>query len=189
MGIQRTIGRLLRPFRAGGRQLMWNDPRLRKIPDSIVLTSSAFADGAAMPLRYAGAGVGDNVSPPPLRWSGLPAGTVELVLVMQDPDAPLPRPVTHLIARIPPGRGHVEEGVLVPGKDPAIGFGRGTFGRIGYAGPRPPAGHGPHRYIFEIYAVTERWQGPAVPDLSATIAAGTSSALARGRLTGIFERA
>lgn len=187
MTIERTIGRLLRSIQAGERHLAWNDPRLRAIPASISLRSSAYADGALMPGRYAGAGVGDNISPP-LSWSNVPTGTVQLVLIMQDPDAPLPRPVTHLIAAIPPDRGGVGEGALLPGQDPAISFGRGSLRRIGYAGPRPVSGHGPHRYVFQLYALAERLTGPTVPNLRSTVSGIAKSASARGRLIGIFER-
>lgn len=187
MTVERTIGRLLRSVRAGDRHLAWSDPRLRTISGGIDLISPAFGDGAPMPRRYAGSGVGDNISPP-LGWSHVPPGTAELVLIMQDPDAPLPRPVTHLIARIPPDRDRVAEGALSPGKDADIRFGRGSFRRIGYAGPRPVSGHGPHRYIFQIFALTEPLTGATVPDLSATLAGIAKSACARGQLTGMFER-
>jgi phosphatidylethanolamine-binding protein (PEBP) family uncharacterized protein len=63
------------------------------------------------------------------------------------------------------------------------------LGRIGYADPRPPPGHGPHRYIFQIYAMAERCDEPAVPNLAATIIHVAKSALARGRLIGMSERA
>jgi Raf kinase inhibitor-like YbhB/YbcL family protein len=187
MTVERTLGRLLRSIHAGDRHLAWNDPRLRDVPAIIRLSSSAFAEGTPMPNRCAGIGVGDNASPP-LTWSNLPAGTTELVLIMQDPDAPLPRPVTHLIAIIPPDRDGIGEGVLTPNKDQTIRFGRGFLRRIGYAGPRPPQGHGPHRYIFDIYALAQRLTGPTTPDLGSAISGIARSVLAKGRLIGTFER-
>jgi Raf kinase inhibitor-like YbhB/YbcL family protein len=187
MTVERTIGRLLRPIRAGDRHLAWSDRRLRDIPATILLSSPGFAEAAPMPQLHAGTGVGENISPP-LAWSNIPAGTLTLVLIMQDPDAPLPRPVTHLIAAIPAERDGVGEGMLAFGKDPTIELGRGSFRRIGYAGPRPPQGHGPHRYIFQIFALAGRLSGPTVPDLGSAIAGIAKSALARGRLTGTFER-
>jgi Raf kinase inhibitor-like YbhB/YbcL family protein len=183
--IERAIGRLLRGVRAGDRHLAWDRPGLRGAPASIVLTSPAFVDGGAMPLRCAGAGVGDNRFPP-LAWANLPAGTAELVLLLEDPDAPLPRPVVHLIAVLPPALPGLDEGALAPGA--GIRFGRGAFGRIGYAGPRPPRGHGPHRYIFSLYALS-RPLPAGVPDFAATLAGMAGNVLARGRLVGMFERA
>ncbi|MEI9916289.1 MAG: hypothetical protein WDN29_11290 [Methylovirgula sp.] len=87
---ERAIGKLLRGVRAE-KYLALNDPRFTMTPVSISLTSSAFVEGGAMPKRYAGQGVGENLSPP-LGWADLPAATRELVLIMQDPDAPLPSP-------------------------------------------------------------------------------------------------
>jgi Raf kinase inhibitor-like YbhB/YbcL family protein len=184
---ERAIGRLLYRVRAGDRHLVSNAPRLREAPLGIRLTSAAFADGGPMPQRHGGIGVGDNLSPP-LEWS-VPEGAAELVLVMEDPDAPLPRPVVHVAAiGIPPSWPGIGEGLLAPGASPEIRLARGSFGRVGYAGPRPVRGHGPHRYIFEIFALAERLDLGEAPALSAVVAAMSRSILARGLLTGIFER-
>jgi Raf kinase inhibitor-like YbhB/YbcL family protein len=188
LSLERLLGRAFRRFRAGDRHLTWNDPRLADAPATIRLTSPAFADGAAIPTRHAGAGVGDDRSPP-LAWSEVPAGTAELVLIVEDPDAPLPPPVIHLVARgIAPERRGVAEGALSPQQDPGIAFGRGSFGRIGYAGPRPVRGHGPHRYIFQIFAVGRRLAFAGEPGLRTLLSAMAGSVLARGKLTGIYER-
>ena len=183
--IERAIGRLLRGVRAGDRHLAWDRADLHAAPASIRLTSPAFVEGGTMPARCAGAGVGDNRSPP-LAWAGVPQGSAELVLLLEDPDAPLPRPVVHLVAFLPPAMGGVDEGALAPGV-PGIRFGRGAFGRAGYAGPRPPRGHGPHRYIFSLYALSRPL--PGTPDFAAALAGMAGSVLARGRLVGMFERA
>ena len=65
--------------------------------------------------------------------------------------------------------------------------------------PAPIKGHGPHRYIFQLFAL----EGPLgslgiSPDAAATppdrarpravLSAVTSPVLGRGRLTGVFER-
>jgi phosphatidylethanolamine-binding protein (PEBP) family uncharacterized protein len=51
-----------------------------KPPEAITVSSPAFAAGAAIPQRFTCDG--DNRSPP-LRWSGVPAGTVEAALAIQ----------------------------------------------------------------------------------------------------------
>jgi Raf kinase inhibitor-like YbhB/YbcL family protein len=187
--VERFLGRMFRRVRAGDRHLVWNDARLGDAPVTLRLTSPAFAGGAAMPMRHAGIGAGDNLSPP-LAWSGVPNGTAELVLIIEDPDAPLSRPVVHLIASaIAPDRPGLPEGALSPGQDASIVFGRGFAGRIGYAGPRPVRGHGPHRYIFQIFAVARRLSFAGTPDVAALSAAMAGAVLARGKLVGTYERA
>ena len=52
---------------------------------ALVLSSPAFANGQKIPTKYTCNG--KNVSPP-LQWSGAPAETRSLVLIVEDPDAP-----------------------------------------------------------------------------------------------------
>ena len=74
---------------------------------SISVESSAFAGGQAIPRKYSGEG--DDVSPP-LAWAGVPAGTRELVLICDDPDAPGDDPWVHwVLARIPGGTAGLPE--------------------------------------------------------------------------------
>ncbi len=177
------IGHLLRPFRAGESHLAWN--RLDAARESVGVTSSAFVDGGPLPQRYAGEGIGQNISPP-LHFSGVPRGTAELAIIVQDPDVPLLRPLVHLIARLPGTAPSVAEGGLMPGH--AVFFGQGSFGRYGYAGPRPIRGHGPHRYVFQVFALGRPLDDVPGVDLKAHLSAMRGHILARGRLTGTFER-
>lgn len=55
---------------------------------TMYLTSSAFADGGAIPATHTCDG--EDISPP-LAWSGIPAGARSLVLIVEDPDAPDPQ--------------------------------------------------------------------------------------------------
>ena len=64
------IGQLLRPIRAGEKHLASNDPAIRSVPATLTVSSPAFEPGGAIPSRYAGRGVGDNISPG-LSWSGV----------------------------------------------------------------------------------------------------------------------
>ncbi len=186
--IERTIGRWLKSVRAGDRHLAWNDPRFADAPDTILLSSAAFDDSEIIPQRHAGEGVGENISPA-LSWSVIPFGTVEFVLIVQDPDAPMRRPVVHVLATgIPAERTSVPEGYLTPENGQDIRFGRGLFGRLGYAGPRPVRGHGRHRYIFQIFALSRRLRLDGTPDYAAVTKAMTGAVLARGRLIGGYER-
>ena len=186
--IERLLGRLLRSQRGRDRSLAMNDPRVATAPPCLRLTSSAFADGAPMPARQAAAGIGEELSPP-LAWTGVPEGTADLVLVVQDPDAPLPRGIVHCIAtRIDPSLGGLAEGALAPGRTPpGLQLGRGSFGKIGYQGARPILGHGAHRYIFQLFALAGPL-GVERPDLAALLTAMEGRVVATGHLIGTYQR-
>lgn len=177
------LGQLLRRCRGRDAHLAWN--RLEPAPETLTLTSPAFADGAAIPKRHAGRGVGEN-SAPALHIDGVPAHTDTLVLILQDPDAPVPRPIVHLIALLPPATQTLAEGAL--NAPSALQFGRGSFGRIGYAGPRPIPGHGPHRYIFQVFAACGGKPLAPGANLKYVLAALHGHLIARGRHTGTYER-
>jgi len=110
------------------------------------LTSSAVADGGTIPRPYTCDGEDRS---PPLLWSAPPAGTRSLVLMLDDPDAPGGRFIHWLAWGIPPDTSGLGEG------EPAPLEGRNGFGSVGYRGPCPPRGHGPHHYRFRLHAVAE----------------------------------
>jgi Raf kinase inhibitor-like YbhB/YbcL family protein len=122
------------------------------------IISSAFNDNEPIPTKYTASG--KNISPP-LQWTGVPAGTKSLVLTCEDPDAAdkpgRDYPITHWVAyNILPHfvslSEHLEnkKSIYVPQR---VDQGKNTLGKIGYSGPKPPAGDQPHRYIFTIYAL------------------------------------
>jgi Raf kinase inhibitor-like YbhB/YbcL family protein len=178
------LGKLLRGVRAGAHRSPLSSGGF-DTPESIRVTSTAFADGGVMPSSSAGMGVGDNVSPP-LRWDGLPPETRQTVLIIDDVDVPLPRPLLHTVAVIEPTLDGVGSGSLRAGSA-GLRFVRADLGHRGYAGPRPIPGHGPHRYRFHIFAIDE-----PIPDTVTTakalLAAMAGHVLARGTLTGTYER-
>ncbi|WP_169593931.1 YbhB/YbcL family Raf kinase inhibitor-like protein [Antrihabitans stalactiti] len=182
------FGRLLRPVRAGVGRTAWHHRATNQAPECITVTSAAFLEGAPIPRRYAGHDVGDNISPP-LRWSGAPDNTTELILVVEDPDAPLPRPVVHglFFAISAAGRGELREGELSAADGPAR-VGLGSFKRRGYSGPRPVPGHGPHRYIFQLFALDRPSGLGEHATLAEAMAAIEGLVIGRGRLIGTYER-
>jgi Raf kinase inhibitor-like YbhB/YbcL family protein len=183
----RWIGRILRGVRAGERHCASNHAALFGVPEVISLKSEWFQNGKQMPLRSAGIGAGENISPP-LSWSGVPAGTLELAILMEDPDAPLPRPFVHMIAyRISPDKSGVGEGSLAH-RAPGVAFGRSTAGAQGYMGPRPVPGHGFHRYIFQILALSRRTVFSSAPKIKVFLDGISGSVIGRGILIGIYER-
>src|SRR5947209_699298 len=58
---------------------------------SISITSSAFAQGAAIPSNFTCEGADVSV---PLTWSGAPSGTKSFALIVDDADAPDPKAPT-----------------------------------------------------------------------------------------------
>jgi Raf kinase inhibitor-like YbhB/YbcL family protein len=113
---------------------------------SITVRSTAIEEGQPVPGRHTEDG--EDISPE-LSWEGLPEGTEELALIVDDPDAPTAEPWVHwVIYKIPPGIAGLAEGV--PYADtlaaPAGALqGRNTWGTIGYRwpGPAPRARHPP----------------------------------------------
>lgn len=178
------LGRALRGVRAGARRSPLAGGAF-EAPTTIAVTSAAFTDGGAMPASSAGKGVGDNASPP-LRWDALPPETRQLVLIIDDVDVPLPRPLLHTAAVIDPSVGGVAAGALQPGC-PGIRFPRADLGQRGYAGPRPIPGHGPHHYRFQVFAL-DCTIANNVTSAKGLLAAMRGHVLARGTLTGTYER-
>ncbi|MFP4105179.1 MAG: YbhB/YbcL family Raf kinase inhibitor-like protein [Phycisphaerae bacterium] len=122
---------------------------------SFSLTSSAFDDGSRIPMKYTGEG--EDLSPP-LSWDEQPQGTQELVLIVDDPDAPDKTWVHWVAYGISPERSSLAEGVssVKQEEDAPFPEGKNSWPNQGYQGPMPPPGHGTHRYYFKLYALDKR---------------------------------
>lgn len=187
------LGTLLKNKRAGDTKLAWNLPALAG-PETLVLESTAFAHDGGIPKLHAGKLVGGKDRSPALAWTGVPEGTAQLLLVVEDVDAPTRSPAVHCVALIDPALEGLPEGALTA-KSPAAGTRplRSQIGR-GYHGPGPIKGHGPHRYVFQLFAlgktITETADGGALDKAKprAVIASATGEVLARARLDGLYER-
>lgn len=111
------------------------------------LTSPTIADGEPIPDRHAWEG--GNRSPA-LEWTDPPDGTRGYLLVVDDPDAPAGVFQHWIVAGIPGTSDSLPE--AVEASEP-IRFGLNDFGSKDYGGPRPPRGHGAHRYRFRLAAL------------------------------------
>jgi phosphatidylethanolamine-binding protein (PEBP) family uncharacterized protein len=187
------LGRLLNNRRAGETHLAWNMPNLRG-PELMTLTSQDFRDGEAMPLAHGAKNIGGDDLSPHLAWTPPPAGTAQLLLLVEDIDVPISKPAVHCAALVDPSLAHLGHGAL-DARKPAAGVRllRSTIGRV-YHGPAPIKGHGPHRYVFELFALSapvESGPGTTPADRArprAFLPSVTASVLDRARLTGTFER-
>jgi hypothetical protein len=181
------IGVALRNRRAGQRTLAWGRPDLQA-PENFSLTSPAFDHGAAIPDRHRGRLLRANISPA-LTWTPPPAGTAELLLIVQDPDVPMRKPATHaLTLGIDPSLNGLPENALASTSQVAgIRHGKGALGRRGWAGPMPPRSHGPHAYVFQLFALD---RAPALPPgftFDEVTAAIAGHVIGRARLDGTYE--
>lgn len=158
-----------------------------EVPQTLTLTSEAFADGGAIPARFTADGA--RISPP-LAWSGLPAGTARVVVIVEDADSPTPRSLVHLIAwNLMPTRGVLEAGELPsPGGGQGGALGQNSFLQDQWLPPDPPTGHGPHHYLFQVYALDTVLELDASPGRGAVVDAMRGHVLAKGTLTGTYER-
>ena len=157
---------------------------------------SVFENGAVIPHKYTGEG--SDLSPS-LWWSEIPPGTKSLALICDDPDAPsrqnpAKEPWVHwLIFNIPPTTKELSEGVSqVENPIDLPGAIQGTnswdTNNIGYRGPMPPTGSGPHRYYFRLYALDVTIDSPGTLNKSALLAGMEDHVLAEAELMGIYER-
>ena len=181
------LGRALRHRRAGHHTLVWARPDLQAAED-FTLTSPAFDHGTPIPARHRGRLFGANISPA-LAWTPPPAGTAELVLIVQDPDVPFRKPATHaLTAGIDPALRDLPENALTqPSPVGGLHHGKGPLGRRGWAGPLPIASHGPHTYAFQLFALDQRSGLPDAFTLTDMLHAMTGHVIARARLDGTYE--
>lgn len=158
------------------------------------IESSAFGDGGTIPRRYTGDG--DNVSPP-IRWSDVPTGTRELVLVLEDDDARDDegggdRPFVHwIVYGIPPQLHDLPEGIghtLSPDRlHQEVVHGTNSQGNVGYDGPSPPPG-APHHYHLRLYALDRHLDIEPGADRDRLDDDLAHHVIARAELTGTYRR-
>ena len=184
-----AIGHALRHQRAGLDHIVFNGLDLRAGMAQLTVASLAFADHAPIPAPYTADGEGLS---PPLHWSGVPDSAASLLLIVEDADAPTPRPLVHaIVVDLPAEDGSLPEGALNSPDHDGTGdlkAGRNSYLRAGWLPPDPPPGHGTHRYAFQLFALTA---GPAfdgTPGRDAVVEALRERALASGLLIGTYER-
>ena len=149
--------------------------------DGFTLRSAAFGHGEQLDPSFT-AEEEDSVAPP-LEWSAPPAGTQELALVVEDPDAPSAEPFCHwLVWGLAPQKGQLLEGEAPPR------VGKNAFGNSEWLLPDPPTGQTAHDYVFQLFALDRPlglMPGATRDDL---IGAMEGHVLATAVLTGTYAR-
>lgn len=150
---------------------------------TFTLTSNDITDGRVLPDAQVKA-LGDTS--PHLKWSGAPEGTKSYAITCYDPDAPTGSGFWHwTVANIAADVSEIPAGGPVPAGSVE---GRTDYGPAGFGGAAPPKGHGPHRYIFTVFAVdTERLN--VTPDNSGAVFGFNLHfhTLAKASITGVYE--
>jgi Raf kinase inhibitor-like YbhB/YbcL family protein len=125
---------------------------------AFTVTSNDITDGGTLSIVHTskifGVPGGEDLSPH-LAWSGFPEETKSFAVTVFDPDAPtgsgfwhwavcnIPASVTELKTGAGDGEG-LPEGAKTVQNDAGIAR---------FLGAAPPAGHGPHRYVFAVHAL------------------------------------
>jgi len=154
---------------------------LPSVGATLKLTSPAFTTGGSIPGEFSCTGPS-----PALNWTGVPADTKELVLIVTDPTA---NDFVHwAVTGIAPTDGGVAQGAVPAGATQL----QNSSGRVGWTGPCPPNGS-LHDYQFTLLALPQASAIAAntpVKDAVAqllTLGTGRSSVLTGSFQTGVTE--
>ncbi len=148
------------------------------------IKSTAFGEGDLIPKQYTCDGA--DVSPQ-LSWSQPPEGTGSMVLICDDPDAPMRTWVHWVLYGLSPDTLEISEGI--PDDREVLGGakqGVNDFRKYGYGGPCPPGGT--HRYFFKLYAVDTEVDLDPGATKDEVLDAIKGHVLAEGQLMGRYSR-
>ncbi|MFW6128799.1 MAG: YbhB/YbcL family Raf kinase inhibitor-like protein [Candidatus Aminicenantaceae bacterium] len=140
------------------------------------ISSPEFDHNGMIPKKFTCDGQDVN---PVLEIDDIPEQTKSMVLIVDDPDAPMGTWV-HWVVYDMSVLNRIEEG-QVPGKQ-----GMNDFGKKDYGGPCPPSGT--HRYFFKIYALDRKLgleEGVTKEEVEKMM---QINILAHTELIGLYER-
>ena len=140
------------------------------------VTSPAFKSNGVIPEKYTCDGNDVN---PSLHIEDLPKETETLVIIVDDPDAPMGTWVHWVVWNIPPVE-YIQEN-SVPGIE-----GINDFQKHSYGGPCPPPGT--HRYFFKGYALDTKLELSRNARKKDVEKAMDGHILAKGEIIGLYSR-
>ncbi len=186
--IPHWLGAALSNVRAGHEKLVIARIDLSNAT-SLNLSSPAFAPGDRLPPRFTADGEGVS---PPLVWSDVPEGTASLALIVEDPDAPTPRPMVHaIVVDIDTRLNSLSEGAIAADGEGSADKDVGKNSRFaeGWLPPDPPTGHGSHDYVFQLFALgASQEEDTSSPGRSDFVDHLRGRVLATGALVGTYSR-
>lgn len=125
-----------------------DSPELSTLPAAGFGLQMPWIDDADIPVDHTCKGTPTHDLAPRLTWTSVPAGTVELAIVLTDQTAD--GYVLWVMSGIDPNLGVVEAGVVPAGAVRATN----STGALGYSGPCPPSGT--HVYLAELFAIGQQ---------------------------------
>ena len=143
----------------------------------LFVKSPAFENNNPIPAKYTCDGADVN---PPLNIEGVPEEAKTLVLIVDDPDAPMGTFDHWVVWNIPAATRLIKEN-SVPGKE-----GISSYGKHSYGGPCPPSGT--HRYFFKVYALDAELDLKFSSTKRDVEKAMEEHVLAEGELVGLYSR-
>jgi Raf kinase inhibitor-like YbhB/YbcL family protein len=178
--IGKSIGKVIEPIRAGDDKIASRKLGVNEDIRSIDVTSTAFTDGGTLPVAFTADGSGVA---PPIAWSNVPESARSLVLIAEDPDAPIPKPFVHwLVYSLPVTTSSIAT-------SPAGGReGKNSTLKTGYTPAAPPAGHGLHHYHFQVFALDTVLELGEGAGRSAVVEAMRNHVIAWGEIVATYER-
>ncbi len=151
----------------------------------LVLTTTTFVAGATLPKSMIATPCGGENHSPQLQFSGVPAGTRSLALILHDPDAPHAGGFYHwvLYDLTPDTRSIARNAEFAVNQR-----GRNDTAALGYFGPCPPPGK-LHHYNFTLYALDiANLNPPQALSAAELLDRMRGHILAQATLTGTLER-
>jgi Raf kinase inhibitor-like YbhB/YbcL family protein len=188
--IPRPLGKAAQGIRAGAEDLAIADTELTGVNASIEVRSDAFGYNEPLPSKYTADGEGLS---PPLEWHGVPMNAEAVVVLVEDADSPTPRPLVHAIVWDLPGSdASLPEGALpsrrADANPAAEHLGRNSALEASWLPPDPPTGHGPHRYVFQVFALDRVPRFESHPGRAELLDKIRGHVIAKGLLIGTYER-
>lgn len=143
------------------------------------VSSPAFTNNAAIPAEYTCDGKGKN---PPILVSDVRDGVKSLVLIVDDPDAPMGLFTHWVVWNIPPETQEIAEDTM----SSLAKIGRNSAGEVGWIAPCPP--NGLHHYRFQVFALSELLSVPEGSERDSVEREMEKRVIERAELVGEYQR-